>query len=237
MPERVPVFSFSKPFFETMPYKKTHKKPYKPSVIPVPHKLQKPVVSVTALKVSYGAFFGMIVTLGILMTGLLYGACLRVSQMTIDISYPDPNLALEKNVRHIVEGYPIEAMAPYIAKHEKVTAAFLVGIAKKESNWGKRVPRSADGADCYNYWGYRGAGSRGIAMGHGCFGSRKEAIRVVGNRINTLVNEYKFDTPEELIVWKCGWSCDGHSPQSVKKWISDVGFYFGKVNDPNSKNN
>jgi hypothetical protein len=46
-------------------------------------------------------------------------------------------------------------MAPYISEQNQDTAAFIVGIAKKESNWGKRVPKR-EGKDCYNYWGYRG---------------------------------------------------------------------------------
>lgn len=183
-----------------------------------------------ALRLSSSACFSVFLTLSILIAGLLYGASYRVSHMAITLPPSNPNAALERNVRKVVNGYPIEAMTPYIAGHKKVTAAFLVAIAKKESNWGKRIPRSEDGADCFNYWGYRGEGSRGMAMGHGCFGSRQEAIRVVSRRIDSLVDEYNFTTPEELIVWKCGWSCDGHSPQSVKKWISDVKIYFNKVN-------
>ena len=136
---------------------------------------------------------------------------------------------LEKKVGDLVHDYPIAQMTDIIAKQDKTTAAFLVGLAKKESNWGKRVPRADDGSDCYNYWGYRGAGSRGIAMGHGCFGSPEEAVGVVGGRIDTLVHEYKFQTAAEMVVWKCGWSCDGHSNQSVKKWIADVGFYKQKI--------
>ena len=184
-----------------------------------------------AFKVSARVFYGTFLSLALVMAGLLYTTAYRVSQMTIPLPPSNPNRLLESSVRQVVSGYPIEAMTPYIAEHQKVTAAFLVGIAKKESNWGKRIPRSADGTDCYNYWGYRGEGSRGMAMGHGCFGSRKEAIAVVGKRIDTLVQEYKFDTPEELIVWKCGWNCDGHSQQSVRKWISDVDLYFSQLND------
>lgn len=187
--------------------------------------------SLMTLRLSSSACFSVFLALSLLISGLLYGASFRVSHMAIASPPPiNPNARLERSVHRVVNGYPIEAMIPYIAEHKKVTAAFLVAIAKKESNWGKRIPRSEDGADCYNYWGYKGAGSRGIEMGHGCFGSPEEAIAVVGKRIDTLVNEYKFTTPEELIVWKCGWSCDGHSNQSVKKWISDVKIYFNKVN-------
>lgn len=189
---------------------------------------QKPTPQVD-LNLSSGACFSVFVSLSLLVAGLLFGASYRVSTMIVEQPVPNPYAALEANVRGVVNGYPIEAMAPFIATHNKVTAAFLVAIAKKESNWGKRVPRSADGADCFNYWGYRGAGSRGIAMGHGCFGSREEAINTVSKRIDKLVNEYDLDTPEKLIVWKCGWSCAGHSDESVKKWIADVSIYFDKV--------
>ncbi|MDP3956916.1 MAG: hypothetical protein Q8Q10_00245 [bacterium] len=196
-----------------------------------PVKQENTLSSVADLRLSSSACFSVFLGLSLLIAGLLYTASYRVSHMAIVSPVAtNPNARLERNVRKVVTGYPIEEMIPYIAEHKKVTAAFLVGIAKKESNWGKRVPRSEDGADCFNYWGYRGAGSRGMAMGHGCFGSREEAIAVVSKRIDTLVNEYHFDTPEELIVWKCGWNCDGHSPTSVRKWISDVKIYFNKVN-------
>ena len=188
---------------------------------------------VAALKVSFPVFVGTVSFLGILMGVLLSGIALQTSALAAGIVpvVANPHAVLERRVHKVVRGYPMEAMAPYIAEQNKTTAAFLVGIGKKESNWGKRVPRDAAGADCYNYWGYRGAGSRGIEMGHGCFGSPEEAIGIVGGRLDTLIQEYKFRTPKEMIVWKCGWSCDGHSPQSVKKWISDVGFYFDKVNN------
>lgn len=208
-----------------MPHKKTVRKPKMPEFL----EPLKPV-NLASLQLSPDVFYGVFLSIGLLMAGLLYGGAMSVSGMRIDLpQMPDRHAILQKHVKTMVSGYPIEAMTPYIATRNKTTAAFLVGIAKKESNWGRRIPRSEDGADCYNYWGYRGAGSRGIAMGHGCFGSPEEAIGIVGGRLDTLVNEYKFDTPEELIVWKCGWSCDGHSSQSVKKWIADVGYYYKKV--------
>ena len=176
----------------------------------------------------YGVFF---------MTSLMVAALLfSVGYSTTLLVIPEPafavrHQALIRSTHKLTRGYPIEAMSAIIAKRNKKTAEFLVGIAKKESNWGKRVPRAEDGSDCYNYWGYRGAGSRGIAMGHGCFASPEEAIGVVGGRIDTFVREYKFDTPQEMVVWKCGWSCDGHSTQSVKKWIADVGYYVQKMQE------
>lgn len=199
-------------------------------------KEQKMIFSdLSDLKISSRTFFGVFLSLAFLITGLLYSSCVSASRISFVPPVIDPNAALERKVQKVVSGYPIETMTPYIAEHKKITAAFLVGIAKKESNWGKRVPVDASGNDCFNYWGYRGEGSRGIEMGHGCFGSPEEAIDVVGKRIDTLVDQYKFTTPEELIVWKCGFNCDGHSQQSVKKWISDVKIYFNKVNNPSNK--
>lgn len=135
---------------------------------------------------------------------------------------------LEKDIRMLVAGHPIEAMAPVIARYDRPIAAFLVGIAKKESNWGKRAP-SKNGQDCYNYWGYKGAGARGLALGHGCFASPEEAVAVVGKRIATLVHDYDRTTPKEMIIWKCGRSCAGHGKADVAKWISDVELYYDKV--------
>ncbi len=191
------------------------------------------VFPVASHHLSTDTFYGAFLSLAVVVTVLLTGASHSVAQTeTVSETFVNPRQAmLEKKVGDLVHDYPIAQMTDIIAKQDKTTAAFLVGIAKKESNWGKRVPRADDGSDCYNYWGYRGAGSRGIAMGHGCFGSPEEAVGVVGGRIDTLVHEYKFQTAAEMVVWKCGWSCDGHSNQSVKKWIADVGFYKQKISN------
>lgn len=182
-----------------------------------------------SVRLSHDIFFGTFLSLAIVLTGLLFASGRQIAATEVAFPQIDVRQALlENKIHRMVAGHPIEEMSEIIARENKTTAAFLVGIAKKESNWGKRVPRAEDGSDCYNYWGYRGAGSRGIAMGHGCFGSPEEAVGIVGGRLDTFVNEYKFKTAEDLIVWKCGWSCDGHSNQSVKKWIADVGYYTRK---------
>lgn len=184
----------------------------------------------TRMVISANSFYIFFLAIALGITTLLYGASFRVGHTPI--SLPEiPNLqAIRVNhMNSLVAGYPIEAMIPGIAGQSKITSAFLVSIAKKESNWGKRVPRAADGTDCYNYWGYTGAGSRGVAQGHACFGSIEEAITVVGGRLDYLVREYNLNTPEELIVWKCGWNCDGHSAQSVRKWVKDVSYYYDQV--------
>lgn len=183
-----------------------------------------------SLQLSSEAFYGTFLSITFVISGLLFGASLDIANTHIPIPTKSAKQVMfESKVNRLVAGYPIEQMAPIINEQNTTTAAFLVSIAKKESNWGKRVPRAEDGTDCYNYWGYRGAGSRGIAMGHGCFGSAEEAVGVVGGRIDTLVNEYHFRTAKEMIVWKCGWSCDGHSNKSVSKWIADVGYYYAKI--------
>lgn len=134
------------------------------------------------------------------------------------------------NVKKMVAGYPIEEMLPYIFEQDRLTAAFLIGIAKKESNWGKRVP-VLDDQDCFNYWGYRGVRRMMGTGGHTCFNSRKDAVVTVAKRLDTLINSQKLNTPEKMIIWKCGFSCDGHSRESVKKWIADVDMYFKELSD------
>lgn len=133
-------------------------------------------------------------------------------------------------IRELVKGYPIEEMLPYIIEKDRIVAAFLIGIAKKESNWGKRVP-VLEGQDCYNYWGYRGVRRLMGTGGHTCFNSRKDAVDTVALRLETLIHSKKLDTPAKLVIWKCGYSCDGHSRESVRKWISDVDIYFSELND------
>ncbi len=136
----------------------------------------------------------------------------------------------EQSITGMVKGYPIEAMLPYIFSQDRLTAAFLIGIAKKESNWGRRVP-VLDDQDCFNYWGYRGVRRMMGTGGHTCFNGRKDAVETVATRLKTLVNSEKLNTPEKMIVWKCGYSCQGHSRESVKKWISDVDMYFSQLSD------
>lgn len=146
-----------------------------------------------------------------------------------EIDPASSDTALDDTIREMTAGYPIESMATAIAKYDREVAGLIIGIAKKESNWGKRVPRDSAGADCFNYWGYKGAGARGVAMGHGCFGSPEEAVTAIGNRLAKLVDLRETSAPENMIVWKCGSSCKGHSDESVKKWIADVSLYYDRI--------
>ena len=134
-----------------------------------------------------------------------------------------------KNATEMVEDYPIENMMKYILEKDRNVASFLIAIAKKESNWGKRVP-VLNGEDCYNYWGYRGIRERMGTGGHTCFDSRKDAVDTVAKRIKELIEKYDRDTPAEMVVWKCGSNCAVTGGQAAAdKWISDVDMYMKKL--------
>lgn len=138
---------------------------------------------------------------------------------------------LEKEIKKMVKGYPIERMAPYIAKKDRTVAAFIVAIARKESSWGVHVP-VLNGQDCYNYWGYRGQRKLMGTGGHTCFNSPKDAVDTVAKRIETLVEDNGRNTPKEMVVWKCGSDCNATGGQAAaNKWISDVATIFDKLNE------
>src|SRR4030042_6899986 len=61
----------------------------------------------------------------------------------------------EKEILKYIKARPMEAMAPYIRKQPRTVAAFIVGIAMKESKFGVYAPHSG-GRDFFNYWGYKG---------------------------------------------------------------------------------
>jgi len=133
----------------------------------------------------------------------------------------------EKEITKYIKGRPMEKMAPYIAKQDRIVAAFIVGIAMKESKFGVYAPHSG-GRDCYNYWGYKGRENT-TASGYSCFNSPEHAIQVVGKKIASLTAR-GISNPAEMISWKCGSSCAGHGAEDVRKWIADVGIYFSKIN-------
>lgn len=143
---------------------------------------------------------------------------------SVDIKQAD----FEKEIREMVKGYPIEQMVSEIAKKDRVVAAFLVGIARKESSWGVHVP-VLNGKDCYNYWGYRGIREKMGTGGHTCFDSPKDAVDTVSKRIEFLVLDKKLNTPDKMVIWKCGSNCAVTGGQAAaNKWIDDVNFYFRK---------
>lgn len=133
---------------------------------------------------------------------------------------------LHDEVLNILENTPMKTMVDSIAEKDRVVAGFLVGIALKESGLGVHAP-SKGGKDCYNYWGYKG-GINPTSGGYSCFSTPGQAVEVVGGRIEDLVAK-KIDTPSEMLVWKCGSSCAGHSPSGVAKWVSDVSVYFNRL--------
>ena len=133
---------------------------------------------------------------------------------------------MERAISKMVQGFPIENMTGDIAKRNPKVATYLVANAKKESNWGKYSPKK-NGQECYNYWGYRGSHNQ-TKSGYRCFDSPAHAVRVVGDRIEDLLNQ-KIDTPREMVILKCGSDCSVFSAGSVNKWISDVALYVHKI--------
>lgn len=133
----------------------------------------------------------------------------------------------ETEILRYIKGRPMEKMAPYIAKQPRIVAAFIVGIAMKESKFGVYAPHSG-GRDCFNYWGYKGRENT-TASGYSCFNSPEHAIQVVGKKINSLVAR-GISNPAQMISWKCGSTCSWDNPENVRKWIADVGVNFYKIN-------
>jgi hypothetical protein len=142
------------------------------------------------------------------------------------VDYERGRIILENRIRNLTKGYPIEKMSPYISRKNRRVASFLVAIAKKESNWGRHAPNK-NGKECFNYWGYRGP-ENPTATGYSCFDSPEQAVRVVGKRINKLVVG-EIDTPEEMVVWKCGSLNCARLDHDAVKWIWDVDNYFQKI--------
>ena len=144
----------------------------------------------------------------------------------------EKNMDFTQEILPYVKGKPMENMAPFIAKQPRIVAAFIVGIAMKESKFGVYAPHDAAGNDCHNYWGYRGPENT-TASGYSCFTSPEHAIQVIGKKINKLVAG-GISNPAEMISWKCGSSCASHGAENVRKWIADVGVNFYKLNTKQS---
>ena len=62
--------------------------------------------------------------------------------------------------------------------------------------------------------------------GYGCFEKPSDAVETIGNRLVELSELRSTTEPANMVVWKCGSSCASHSPESVRKWISDVDIYY-----------
>lgn len=136
---------------------------------------------------------------------------------------------LKKELGILVKGHPIEGMIPYIVERDKKTAAYLIGIAKKESNWGKRKP-VLNGEDCYNYWGFRAKRERMGSGGHTCFDTPKEAVDVISKRIDQIIERNDVESAEDMLVWKCGSDCSVTGGQAAAdKWAVDVDMYAKEI--------
>ncbi len=142
------------------------------------------------------------------------------------ILFNQPNPTILADTQELMKGYPMEDLAPEIAKQDRQVAAFLIAIAKKESAWGKHTPK-LHGKECYNYWGFRQKRARMGSGGHTCFDSPEEAVRVVSRRLHRLIKK-GYDTPQKMVIWKCG-DCTGPARAGAQKWIQDVDFYYQKM--------
>ncbi|HLM84006.1 MAG TPA: hypothetical protein VK254_02230 [Candidatus Bathyarchaeia archaeon] len=177
--------------------------------------------------------FGFILISALLfsISSLLGAKNIRTSFSMTDVSMDKK--VFQKKINNLVQGYPIERMAPYISQKNKRVASFLVAIAKKESNWGRHAPRMA-GRECYNYWGYRGP-ENPTPSGYSCFDSPRHAVDVVGGRLAELVAE-KIDTPKEMVMWKCGTTNCAGRDRGAAKWVWDVGYYYKQIYSSTKKN-
>ncbi len=149
----------------------------------------------------------------------------KITVGTKSFDFPETT-SLRPEIEKIIKNTPMMAMLDYIMERDPEVATFLVSIAMKESKFGIYSPKK-DGKDCFNYWGYRGRENQ-TKSGYSCFDSPEHAIKVVGDRIESFISR-GLDTPAELIIWKCGYSCAGHSPESVDKWIADVDINFRRL--------
>ena len=140
---------------------------------------------------------------------------------------PEDAIELHQKILAITRNTPMEKMTDEISQKDRAVAAFLVGIAMKESKFGTYAPKK-NGIDCYNYWGYRGKENT-TASGYSCFDSPTHALDVVGGKIDSMVRR-GVKTPAQMISWKCGSTCQGHDPASVTKWIKDVGINYYRLN-------
>lgn len=137
------------------------------------------------------------------------------------------NEGLRNDVAGIVKNTPMAAMIDSISEKDRTVAAFIVGIAMKESKFGVYSPKMG-GRDCYNYWGLK-AGGKTTAGGYTCFSSPEDAVKGVSKTVEKMVAK-GVKTPAQAIGWKCGSSCAGHGAANVQKWISDVAINFNKIN-------
>lgn len=195
-----------------------------------PRRKKATLLTLGNINPDHSRILGLIVSIIFVTTAMTMSQAIQRSQpkqenIPVVINKPTP---LAKEITEMVQGYPIEQMTPYIVKQDPETAMFLIAIAKKESAWGKRKP-VLNGEDCYNYWGFRLKSEKMGSGGHTCFDSPQEAVEVVGSRISQLIKEEKIDTPKKMVIWKCGYDCNGPEAAGSQKWIKDVGYYYNEL--------
>lgn len=105
----------------------------------------------------------------------------------------------------------------------------LSSVSRRRSPIGGIMSRHSVDRIASTTGGYKGGGSRGTAMGYACFGSPEEAVKAIGDRIVRLVASNKSSGPEDMLVWKCGSSCAGHSAESVRSWVASVRMYYDRI--------
>lgn len=169
--------------------------------------------------------FSIFFSIAIVVAGVLAVFGVRIAREASELSRADDSFGLK--ARSMVSQYPIARMMPDILSQDRRVATYLIAIAKKESNWGRRAPLN-HGESCFNYWGYRGSESP-TDSGYSCFSSRAEAVRIVGRRVRELLDQ-GIDVPREFIVWKRGF-LDRPLDPSEEKWISDVSYYVKNLEE------
>lgn len=171
--------------------------------------------------------FGFLVVLSLVFVGLCFEKIKNDESIAVPVVAAKKSLSpMEQKIGKMTSNYPIKKMVPYIAQKNKRVAAYLVAIAKKESDWGKQSPKK-EGRECYNYWGYRGSYNQ-TESGYSCFDSPAQAVNVVGRRLGNLVAK-KIDTPREMVLWKAGNNRVAARSAGAGKWVRDVSLYYNQL--------
>jgi hypothetical protein len=190
-------------------------------------KIKKKMLAIKFEKPSIeDVFFVFLLMFSLTFSAMLFGIGKQIQEEEKNQITKNLPSQFEKEMSLMVVGYPIKIMIPFIAKQDKDVAAYMVAIAKKESNWGRYHPEK-NGKECFNYWGYRGTYNQ-TASGYSCFKSPRQAVNVVGERIQELIDQ-DITKPFEMVIWKCGRNCSADNVYAVDKWIQDVAYYHEKV--------
>lgn len=188
-------------------------------------KIEKTIIKMPLLE---DILYVFLIIFSLSFSALMFGIGQKIQTENYAHEKSELPTQFEIKTAQMVSGHPIERMIPFIAKQDKDVAAYMIAIAKKESNWGKYSPQK-NGKGCFNYWGYRSAYNQ-TDSGYSCFKNPRQAVSVVGKRIQELLDQ-DINTSNEMVIWKCGHECYRHDPYSVNKWIKDVDWYYQKTNN------